>query len=276
MFILVSCHPSATVENTMPIASMQQYRSVALRVHSTAFAAQGQAMQLENAVLTKLQSRCSFERVLAGNQATGAGADIVLDLNVVGVGRGSSGIISNSSTAKLDTLLVISDSQGELLGTARIHGESSGMIINNAAPELEAIDVVAKTVADVFWKSGCSGPRIAKVEPPPTPPPATGSGAGSSAEAPVDESHRAEAEKLNDDGKQKVFVADVQGALAAFQRAEALIPDARYEYNICSTLGLLEKWDDAIATCNRALARNPNASLTEKLKHKIELLQHHQ
>jgi hypothetical protein len=276
--IVVSCHPSATVENTMPIANMQTYRSVALRVHSSAFAAQGQAMQLESAVVTKLQARCSFERVLSGNQATGA--DIVLDLNVVNAGRGSSGIISNSSTARLDTLLVISGGQdGELLGTARIHGESSGMIINNASPELEAIDVVAKTVADVFAKSGCSGPRIAKAEPPPTvpTPPAAGSGAGSAvAPPPIDESHRAEAEKLNEDGKQKVFVADVKGALAAFQQAEALIPDPRYEYNICSMLGLQEKWDEAIATCNAALAKNPSPSLADKLKHKIELLQHHQ
>ena len=264
----------------MPIADMQPYRSVALRVHSTAFAAQGQAMQLESAVVTKLQARCSFERVLSGNQATGAKADVVLDLNVVGAGRGSSGIISNSSTARLDTLLVISDGQdGEILGTARIHGESSGMIINNGSPELEAIDVVAKTVADMFAKSGCSGPRIARAEPQPLPTttPTAGSGAGSAEEAaPVDESHRAEAEKLDEDGKQKVFVADLQGALAAFEQAEALIPDARYEYNICSTLGLLEKWDEAIAMCNRALARDLKPSLAEKLKHKIELLQHHQ
>ena len=49
--VIAACHPSATVENTMPIANLQSYRSLALRVHSTAFAAQGQAMQLESAVL---------------------------------------------------------------------------------------------------------------------------------------------------------------------------------------------------------------------------------
>jgi hypothetical protein len=275
--VIAACHPSATVENTMPIANMQSYRSVGLRVHSTAFAAQGQAMQLESSVVAKLQGRCSFDRVLSGQTA---GADIMLDLNVVNAGRGSSGILSNGSTARLDTLLVISDGKdGELLGTARIHGESSGMIINNGSPELEAIDVVAKTVADVFWKSGCSGPRVAKAEPPTPPstpdPTTTNTGSGSTEPA-IDESHRAEAEKLNDDGKQKVFVADVQGALVAFQNAEALIPDARYEYNICSTLGLLEKWDAAIATCNKALDRHPKASLEAKLKQKIDLLQHHQ
>lgn len=269
--VIGACHPSATVENTMPIANLQSYRSLALRVHSTAFAAQGQAMQLESAVLQQMQQRCSFQQVAA---AQAKSADLVLDLNIVNTGRGGGGFISNSSTARLDTLLVVSNGlDGELLGTARIHGESSGMIINNAPPELEAIDIVAKTVTDVFAKSGCFGPRVAKAEPPPvtpnTPDPKT-------TPVPVDESHRAEAEKDNDDGKQKVFVADLAGALAAFQQADALVPDPKYEYNLCSTLGLLEKWDEATAMCQKALAKQPPPALKAKLDQKIELLKNHQ
>ncbi|MEO8549551.1 MAG: hypothetical protein ABI678_06245 [Kofleriaceae bacterium] len=266
LLVAGACHPSATVENTMPIANLQTYRSIALRVHSTAFAAQGQAMQLESAVLQQMQKRCSFAQVASGQAKS---ADIVLDLNIVNTGRGGGGFISNGSTARLDTLLVISNGQdGELLGTARVHGESSGMIINNASPELEAIDIVAKTVTDVFAKSGCFGPRIAKAEPPPAPPP--------NPATPVDESHRDEAEKLNEDGKQKVFVADLNGALAAFQQADALLPDPKYEYNLCSTLGLLERWDEATATCQKALAKNPPPALKTKLDQKVELLAHHQ
>ena len=266
--VAAGCHPSATVENTMPIANLQTYRSIALRVHSTAFAAQGQAMQLESAVLQQMQQRCAFQQVAA---AQAKSAELVLDLNIVNTGRGGGGLISNNSTARLDTLLVISNGQdGELLGTARIHGESSGMIINNAPPELEAIDIVAKTVGDVFAKSGCAGPRIAKAEPSP-PPPTTDTNP-----QPVDESHRAEAEKDNEDGKQKVFVADLQGALAAFQQADALIPDPKYEYNLCSTLGLLERWNEATAMCQKALAKQPPPALRTKLEQKIELLKNHQ
>jgi tetratricopeptide (TPR) repeat protein len=251
----------------MPVANMQSFRSVALRVHSSAFAAQGQAMQLESSVLAKLHQACSFEQIM-GAQA--AHADVILDLNVTNAGRGGGGIISNSSTARLDTLLVISDGEsGDLLGTARIHGESSGMIINNAPPENEAIDVVAKAVADMFVKSGCTGPRVAKVVPPPPEPlPPT--------EAKPDETHRAEAEKLNEDGKQKLFVADIQGAIAAFQQANALLPDARYEYNVCSALGAAEQWDNAIAACKQARTLNPQPALVAKIDHKIDLLQHHQ
>lgn len=251
----------------MPVANMQSFRSVALRVHSSAFAAQGQAMQLESSVLSKLHQACSFEQI-TGAQAVHP--DLILDLNVTNTGRGGGGIISNSSTARLDTLLVISDGEtGDLLGTARIHGESSGMIINNAPPENEAIDAVAKAVADMFVKSGCSGPRIAKAEPPPPVPPTP-------TDVKPDESHRAEAEKLNEDGKQKLFIADVPGAIAAFQQANALLPDARYEYNVCSALGAAEQWDNAILACKQARTMNPQPALVAKIDHKIDLLQHRQ
>ena len=253
----------------MPIANMQSYNSIALRVHSSAFAAQGQAMQLSNAIVNKLHASCSFAQVTEGQ---GAAADVALDLNVTNTQRGGGGLISNSSTARMDTLLVISDGQsGDILGTARIHGESSGMIINNAPPELEAIDVIAKTIVDMLGKSGCSGPRIAKAVPPPPPP-----DPGHVEPPPVDETHRPEAEKLDDDGKQKLFAADIQGALTAFQQANALVPDARYEYNMCNALGRLEQWDKAIDTCKHAKTMNPKPELVAKIDHKIDLLQHHQ
>src|SRR6185436_5241112 len=103
-------------------------------------------------------------------QRAGSGppADVILDLNITNTGRGSGGWIQNSSTAFIDTLLVLSDGpSGDLLGTARIHGTSSGMIVNGAPPEQEAADVIAKTIAEMLAKSGCSGARVAKQEPPP-------------------------------------------------------------------------------------------------------------
>ncbi|HEY0252513.1 MAG TPA: hypothetical protein VGC41_13350, partial [Kofleriaceae bacterium] len=180
-------------------------------------------------------------------------------------------IISNSSTAHLDTLLVLSEPTGDIVGTAKIHGESSGMILNNAAPEGEAIEVVAKTVADIFAKSGCSGPRIAKAAPPAPTPPDPGK-----APPAFDESKRPDADKLNEDGKNKMFVADLNGALALFKQAFGLIHDPRYEYNICNAQGALEQWDQAVATCKDALSLQPSSELQAKLEHKIDLLQHHQ
>jgi hypothetical protein len=276
--LLASCHPSATVERTMPVANLQSYRTVALSVRSTAFASQGLATFLETAVLQKLQQQCGFEQV---GRAGGAAADVVLDLNITQSGRGGGGWVSNSGTATIETLLVLTDGQnGELLGTARIKGKSSGMIINGAPPENEAIDVVAKSVSDLLAKSGCSGPRIARAEPPPQ----TGSGAGSSVgsagsgsnegsgSAPPDDARRAQAEALNEDGKLKLRSADIAGALTAFQQANALVPDPRYQYNVCLTLEAQEQWGKAIAACKQARAMNPEPRLVAKIDKRLELL----
>lgn len=263
----------------MPVANLQSYRTVSLRVRSTAFATQGQAMYLEAAVLRKLQEKCGFDQIAQG----GSPADVVLDLNITHMGRGGGGWVTNSSLATIDTLLVLSDGQtGDLLGTANIHGKSSGMILNNTPPENEAVEVVAKTVADVLAKSGCSGPRIAKVEPPPprpdtTPPTGQGSaGQGSAAPVPPDESRRAEAEALNEQGKEKLRGAEVAGALAAFQQANTLVPDARYQYNVCLAYETLEQWDKAIAACHKARDMNPEPRLVTKIDHRLDLLQHRQ
>ncbi len=255
----------------MPVANLQPYRSVDLRVRSTAFASQGLAMYLENAVLQKLHQRCSFETI---GRPGAKPADVILDLNITHTGRGSGGFISNSNVATIDTLLVLSDGDsGDLLGTARIHGKSSGMIVNNEVPETEAIEAVAKAVTDMFAKSGCSGPRIAKEEPPPPPPPPTGDQGSASA---PDDAKRAQAEAINEQGKEKLRAADVAGALALFQQANAVVPDPRYQYNVCLALGGQEQWDQAVAACKQARMMKPDERLAAKIDHRIELLQNHQ
>jgi hypothetical protein len=265
----------------MPVANLQTYRSVGLRVRSTAFASQGIAMYLEGAVLQKLQKQCGFEKV--GRAGTGPN-DVVLDLNITHTGRGGGGCVSNSGTAVIETLLVLSDGQtGDLLGTARIRGKSSGMIINGAPPENEAVEVVAKSVAELLAKSGCAGPRLARAEPPP---PNTGSGSstgtdtGSGAQQgsgtpPVDDAKRAQAEALNEDGKLKLRTADIAGALAAFQQANALVPDPRYQYNVCLTYEAQEQWANAINACKQARAMNPEPRLVAKIDKRLEMLAAH-
>jgi hypothetical protein len=277
--LLASCKPSATVQSTMPIANMQSYSTVGLNVRSTAFASQGQAMMLEQQVTAKLQQKCSFVSI----QRTGSGPppDVVLDVNITNTGRGSSGFISNSSTAFLDALLVLSEGQsGELIGTARIHGTSSGMIVNNAPPENEAIEVVAKTIADMLAKSGCSGARIAKQEPPPPPPDTNqGSGAGSgtgSGTAPPDDAKRGQAEALNQEGTDKLRSADIAGALTAFQQANALVADARYVYNICLAYEAGQQWEQAEASCKQARTMTTDTRLHGKIDKRLDLIAHKQ
>lgn len=254
----------------MPVANLQSYRTVALSVRSTAFASQGYAVSLERAVLQKLQRTCGFEQI---GRASATPADVVLDLNITNTTRSSGGWVAGSTSATIDTLLVLTDGEsGDLLGTARIHGKSSGM----GGAEGEAVEVVAKTVADVLAKSGCSGPRIARAEPPPTPPgpgPGPGSGSGEGSAAPPDEAKRAEAEALNEQGKLKLRSADVEGAIATFQQANTVVPDARYVFNLCMAFGAAERWDHAIAACRQARGMNPEERLAMKIDERLEMLQ---
>lgn len=272
--LLLGCHPSASVERTMPVANLQTYRTVALRV-SAVPQAQGQAYYLESSVLARLGQVCGFSGV---GRYNGSPADLYLDLNVTGAGRGGSGWITNANLATIDTLLVLTDGQsGDLIGSARIHGQSSQMAINNTNPEQQAVDVVAKTIADMLAKSGCSGPRIAKATPPPPPPPATGSATGSDTTPPPDtEAHRAEAEKLNDDGKTKFRTADLPGAIALFQQANQLVPDPRYLFNLCLAYEAEQQWDQATASCKQARTMSPKPELQAKIDHRLELLAHKQ
>jgi hypothetical protein len=261
---LAGCKPSAIVERTMPVASLRAYRTVALRVKSTAFAAQGQATLLEMSLSQRLRGQCSFQQVAAG-----APADVVLDLNITNMLRGGDGWVRNNSQAIVETLLVLSDGQsGDLLGTARIRGKSSGMIINSGLPENEAVQAVAKSVGDLLAQSGCGGPRIARAEPAP-PVPAVTDG---SAAPPPDDKHRADAEALNEAGKEKLRGADVPGAVAAFQQAIALVPDPRYFYNLCIAHEAGEKWADAIAACSQARSLNPEPRLVAKIDARLDVL----
>ncbi|CAN5867620.1 hypothetical protein BH11MYX2_BH11MYX2_34350 [soil metagenome] len=261
VFTLFACHPSATVERTMPVANLQTYSTVLLRVRSTAFAAQGPRATLSDAVLAMLNQRCGFRQA-----APGSPADLILDLTITRTGTGGSGWISNDNLVTIESLLVLTDGvDGSLLGTATIHGKSSGQLINGGDPTQEASGAIAKSVGDLLAQSGCTGARVARAAPEP-PPVATTA---------VDESKRPAAEKLNDAGKDKLYNSDLAGALALFQQANGLLPDARYEYNGCVVLGALERWADATQSCMRARSMNPGPALLEKIDKRLELFASH-
>jgi len=263
----------------MPVANLQSYRSVALRVRSSSDATQYLATQLETQTLQRLRAACGFERV-GGADTTNA--DVVLDLNITNMSRGGSGFIRNENQVFVDTLLVLSDGQaGDPLGPATSHGKASGTVGNNAPQENEAIGAIAKSIGDLLAKSGCSGPRVAKAVPAPDTGNAAGSAQGSAAQgsaaAPMaDESKRAEAEDLNNKGKERLFAADTAGALSFFQQAVKVLPDPKYQFNVCVALGAQEKWEDAIAACKQARSMNPSASLAQKIDNRLEGLKNHQ
>lgn len=260
---VAACKPTASVERTTPVANLQSYRSVALSVRATAFAAQGRAMQLEASLVNQLRAKCGFEAI---HRPDGSPVDVMIDLNIINSGRGTS--MLGSSQAYVEALLVLTDGPtGELMGTARIRGQSGGSVTGSPT-DSEAIEVTAQTVANLLAKSGCAGPRIARTEPtqPDRPSdPVQG-------QPPIDESKRPEAEKLNEEGKDKLRSADVNGALANFQAAVALIPDARYQYNVCLAYETLEQLPTAIDACKKARAMTTEQRLIDKIDRRLELI----
>ena len=108
---------------------------------------------------------------------------------------------------------------------------------------------------------------------------ATGSAAGSAESSPPDtEAHRAEADKLNEDGKTKFRTADLNGAIALFQQANQLAPDPRYVFNICLAYEALQQWPQATASCQQAktMSPSPTPELQAKIDHRLDLLAHKQ
>jgi len=221
---------------------------------------------MEQSLAGHLRQRCAFEQIAPAAQAQ---SDLVLDINILGNSRGGTW---NGTKTTVDALVVLSDVSGDPLGTAKIRGESGGSVMGGGGQDSEAIDVIAKTIAEMLVRSGCAGPRLARVAPDPVPGPTEGTGSNAS----PDDAKRAQAEQLNDQGKALLFQADTRGALGYFQQAVALIADAKYQFNVCVALGAMEQWDAAIQACNQAKAMNPTVKLAGKIDQRLEGLAKHQ
>jgi Flp pilus assembly protein TadD len=102
----------------------------------------------------------------------------------------------------------------------------------------------------------------------------TGTGTGSNTAQP-DEEKVAQAEALNEQGKDKLRSADMAGALADFQRANQVAPDARYQYNVCLAYEALEQWQNAVAACKQARGMTTDERLVAKVDHRLDLLAAH-
>ena len=154
-------------------------------------------------------------------------------------------------------------------------------------------------------KSGCMGPRVARVDPD-----AAGGGGGTGGgdtgggggdtggggwvtraavvvtraavvvtraagggDAGADAAKKAQAEGLNNEGKNLFRGADVPGAIAKFEAAAALVPDPRYHYNLCLSYESLKRYDDAILMCEKVAGSNPGKRLEDKATRRIGIIQ---
>ncbi len=170
--------------------------------------------------------------------------------------------------------VVLSDgADEELIGSADIRGKSGGLIVNNQSPEVEAVNAVADSIANILVRSGCSGPRVARARPParrqPPPDPADGD-VELVAEQANDVVAKAEAE--NEEGKRLFRTADVPGAKLHFQAAIRLHREARYVFNMCLAEEALGRLDAAVSTCKSVIAMKPEPALADKAKLRLKIL----
>ncbi len=268
-----TCGPKATLTRTTPVANLQTYRSALIRVAAGA-EGQGQIADLERLAADRLRTSCQFEQVLVGQASTPP--DLILDLNIQRSYRGGDGIVQNPNLAIVDVTMVLSDGiNDELIGSAEIRGQSSAVLVGGSQPESQAVEAVAGKIAEVMSKSGCTGPRIARApeEPPPADNPSNPTVLdGGAGQAQPDDAKKAEAEKLNDEGKELFRSAEVAAAKSKFEQAIAIVPDARFLFNLCLAQETLKEWDQAVGTCQKVIDSNPPPRIGEKAKERLAII----
>jgi len=290
--LALGCGPKATLTQATPIASLETYGSVLIRVgfNQGVPGTQNQVAALEYMTADRLRRACRFNQVLLASQQPQARTDLIMDMNIqqlfFGADPNQGGLIKfhNSSQATADVAVILSDGiNDELVGSAQIRGRSAA--VTTASPEAQAITVVADKVAEIMKTSGCHLDRVARA---PEPPPQTTTtavgqtgtgeqtGEGSGSEGGEEKGQRQEtidqAEALNDEGKTLFRQANAAGASAKFQAAIDLIADPRYYFNLCLAREAEGKFDAALTACQQIKSMGGDERLVAKATERVEII----
>ena len=288
----LGCGPKATLTQATPMASLETYGTVLVRVgyNPNDPATQNQVSALEFITADRLRRKCRFTQVVLASQQPQTRADLIMDLNIqrlfFGADPSQGGLIKfhSSSQATADVALVLSDGiNDELVGSAQIRGRSSA--VTASSPEAQAVTVVADKVAEVMKTSGCHLERVARAPEPAEPktggPAATGgdgglgeSGTGDpGTETPgPDQEKLQQAEALNNEGKGLFRQANAAGATGKFEAAVQLVEDPRYYFNLCLAREAEGKLDAALAACQKVKSIAKTERLIEKADQRLEII----
>src|SRR5579871_1910561 len=72
------------------------------------------------------------------------------------------------------------------------------------------------------------------------------------------------ASRENDEGKELMYAGKYADASAKFRDAVARVPEAKYFFNLCTSLYQEGKFGEALTACDHAGQNNPDAKLKEK------------
>ncbi|MCP4447387.1 MAG: hypothetical protein GY811_18865 [Myxococcales bacterium] len=262
---LCGCGPSASVKRTTPVANLQSYQNVLVRVAS----AQGlerYTSVLEFATTDSMMQRCAFTRVGSPTQVGQTRPDLLVDLNIRRTQRGGGGLIKNPNLATVNVTMVLSDGIDEsLLGSAEIEGKSSAVGIDGADPEDQALIAVAKRVTAILSKSGCTGERVARAATPVEP-------AEPVQPVGITPEQLAQAETANDEGKRLFRAAEIAAAKEQFLQAIRVSPSPKYQFNLCLAHEALNEYDQAAVACQQVIDGGTEPRLSEKAQQRLTII----
>ncbi len=262
---LTACAPTASVKRTTPVANLQSYQNVLVRVGSSQ-GLERYTSVLEFATTDTIGQRCAFSRIVNPTQVGQTRPDLLVDLNIRRTQRGGGGFIKNPNLATVNVTMVLSDGIDEsLLGSAEIEGKSSAVAMDGSDPENQALIAVAKRVTAILSKSGCEGPRIARAQPPVQP-------VAPSQPAGVTPEQIAQAEAANDEGKRLFRAAEIASAKEQFLQAIRIAPNPKYHFNLCLAHEALNEYDLAAAACQHVINHGTEPRLSEKAQQRLTII----
>ena len=239
--------------------------------------AANEAVELEAVVAARLRSMCGYQEVYLASANPEAPAALLVDARIALLER-----VDSSDRAMLGAMagqarMVVAVDFIDLktkqrIGAAEVEGTSSGGSTLAGGTD-EAMERVVEKIVEVMRQDGCSARAPGQVA-------TTGGGGGGGGGGGEDPpggggttlTPAVQAEAYNQEGKDLYKAKDFKGALAKFEAAVAVAPEARYYFNVCAAHDQLGNRDAALAACSEVLNRNPNEELKSKTEKRIEAI----
>lgn len=276
MALAGACGPGGSMKTLVPVKQkIGAYSSVMVRA-TAAPANDSEAQQIENIAAYRIRTLCGYPTVLTYRVSPTTPAELLVDLRIGSVERVGSGeraaLGGLAGQARVALALdLIEVSSGSRVGAVQIEGLSSGGSAFAGTTE-EAIEQTVNRVQRFLADSGCQvhPPGYASAGPSTVSP--GGNVAPPGTQAPAGAGPALQAEGLNQEGKDLYKAKSYAAAAEKFRAAATLVPDARYDLNLCLALKATKDWAGATTACERA-SQSTSPELQAKAKEHLAEIQ---
>ena len=272
-----ACGPGGSMKTLVPVKQkIGAYSSVMVRA-TAAPANEAEAQQIENIAAYRIRTLCGYPTVLTYRVSPQTPAELLVDLRIGSVERVGSGeraaLGGLAGQARVALALdLIEVTSGSRVGAVQIEGLSSGGSAFAGTTE-EAIEQTVNRVQRFLADSGCQvhPPGYAAAGPVTGPDAPGGNVAPPGTQAPAGAGPALQAEGLNQEGKDLYKAKSYAAAAEKFRAAASLVPDARYDLNLCLALKATKDWPGATTACERAAQASSPELATKAKEHLAEI-----